>query len=139
VKSNSRDASDRKMNVVLWIIQVLLAIVFLFAGASKLIMSVEEMTKQIQMPGLFLRFIGVCEILGAFGLILPGLLRIRPELTPLAAAGLAIITAGATVVTLVGGLGAVAVIPFVVASLSGFVAYRRRQMTPHRAATRGSA
>jgi uncharacterized membrane protein YphA (DoxX/SURF4 family) len=111
MKSDSRE-SDRKMNIlyagskrsphpVLWIIQVLLAIVFLFAGTSKLIMSIEEMTKQIQMPGLFLRFIGVCEILGALGLILPGLLRIRPELTPLAAAaGLTIITAGATVVGL---------------------------------------
>ena len=80
------------MNVVLWIIQVLLALLFLFAGGMKLILPIEEMTKQMPMPGLFLRFIGVCEVLGALGLILPGLLRIRPGLTPLAAAGLVIIS-----------------------------------------------
>jgi uncharacterized membrane protein YphA (DoxX/SURF4 family) len=73
------------MRYVLWIVQALLAAVFLFAGASKFIMSVEEMTKDIHLPGLFLRFIGAVEILGAIGLILPSLLRIRPGLTPLAA------------------------------------------------------
>ena len=63
-------------------------------------MPIEEMTKEIAMPGGFLRFIGVVEVLGAIGLILPWLLRIRPNLTPLAAAGLVIIMIGATVVTL---------------------------------------
>ena len=55
------------------------------------------------MPGLFLRFIGLCEVLGALGLILPRLLGIRPGLTPLAATGLVIIMVGATVVTLMAG------------------------------------
>ena len=54
---------------------------------------------QIHLPGLFIKFIGVCEVLGALGLILPGLLRIRRGLTPLAAAGLVIILIGATVLT----------------------------------------
>jgi xanthine/uracil permease len=80
----------------------------------------------------------VCEILGAFGLILPGLLRIRPGLTPLAAAGLSIITIGATVITLVAGQGALALIPFVVALLSGFVAYSRWQMASHTGAAQES-
>ena len=71
------------MNIALWIVQALLALLFLFAGGMKLIMPIEEMTKQIPLPGLFLRFIAVCEVLGALGLILPGLLRIRPGLTPL--------------------------------------------------------
>lgn len=54
------------MNIALWIIQVLLALLFLFAGAMKLIMPIEEMTKQMPLaiPGLFLRFIGVVEVLG---------------------------------------------------------------------------
>ena len=123
--SPSIDTPSRKMNVLLWIIQGLLALIFLFAGGAKLVMPIEEMTKQMPLPGLFLRFIGVAEVLGAIGLILPGLLRIRPGLTPLAAAGLAIITVGATVVTLKTGGGALAVIPLVVALLSAFVAYSR--------------
>ena len=88
------------MNRALWVIQWLLAVLFLFAGGSKLILPVEEMTRQVPLPGAFLRFIGVAEILGAAGLILPGLLHIRPGLTPLAAGGLVVIMIGATAVTL---------------------------------------
>jgi len=117
---------------LLWIIQALLAFVFLFAGGAKLVMPIEEMTKQMPLPGLFLRFIGVAEVLGAIGLILPGLLRIRPGLTPLAAAGLAIITAGATVVTLKTGGGGLALIPLVVTFLSAFVAYSRWRLSSAR-------
>ena len=82
------------MNLALWILQVLLALLFLFAGGMKLIMPIEEMTQQIAMPGLFLRFIGVCEVLGGLGLVLPWLAGIRPGLTPLAAVGLVIIMVG---------------------------------------------
>ena len=128
MSSPSINTPSRKTAVLLWIIQGLLAVVFLFAGAMKFIIPIEEMTKQVPLPGLFLRFIGVAEVLGAIGLILPGLLRIRPGLTPLAAAGLSIITVGATVVTLMTGGGATALIPLVVALLSAFVAYRRWQI-----------
>ena len=91
------------MTYVLWIVQVLLAALFLFAGVMKLILPLDKMTGPVPVPGLFLRFIGVCETLGALGLILPGLFRIRPGLTPLAAAGLVIIMLGATVLNLRGG------------------------------------
>ncbi len=128
MSSPSTHTPSQKTAVLLWIIQGLLAVVFLFAGAMKFIIPIEEMTKQVPLPGLFLRFIGVAEVLGAIGLILPGLLRIRPGLTPLAAAGLSIITVGATVVTLMTGGGATALIPLVVALLSAFVAYRRWQI-----------
>ena len=128
MSSPSINTPSRKTAVLLWIIQGLLAVVFLFAGAMKFIIPIEEMTKQVPLPGLFLRFIGVAEVLGAIGLILPGLLRIRQGLTPLAAAGLSIITVGATVVTLMTGGGATALIPLVVAVLSAFVAYRRWQI-----------
>ena len=84
------------MNIALWVVQALLAALFLFAGGMKFVMSIEEMTKQVPLPGWFLHFIGVVEVLGALGLILPWLTRIRPGLTPLAAAGLAIIMIGAT-------------------------------------------
>jgi hypothetical protein len=65
-------------------------------------------------------------------LILPGLLRIRPGLTPLAAAGLVIIMSGATVLTLAGGDVALALIPLVVGLLAAFVAYGRWRLAPHR-------
>lgn len=120
------------MNIALWIIQVLLALLFLFAGGVKLILPIEEMTKQMPMPGLFLRFIGVCEVLGGLGLILPGLLRIRPALTPLAAAGLVIIMIGAVTITLTGMPISAAVFPLVVGLLSAFVAYGRWRLAPHR-------
>ena len=125
MSSASTQTPSQKTIVLLWIIQGLLALVFMFAGVMKFVMPIEEMTKQVPLPGLFLRFIGVAEVPGAIGLILPGLLRIRPGLTPLAAAGLAIITVGATVVTLMIGGGATALFPLVVALLSAFVAYSR--------------
>ena len=120
------------MNIALWIIQVLLSLLFLFAGSMKFVMPVEEMNRQapVVLPGLLLHFIGACEILGGLGLILPGLLHIKPGLTPLAAAGLAIITLGATVITLKGGAIAMAVFPFVVCLLSIFVAYSRWRVAP---------
>ncbi len=116
------------MTVSLWIIQGLLALLFLFAGSMKLIMPIEMMTAQmtVPLPGLFLKFIGVAEVAGAFGLILPGLLRIRPGLTPLAGACLGIIMIGATVVTLLGGDVAAALFPLVVGLLCAAVAYGRR-------------
>jgi uncharacterized membrane protein YphA (DoxX/SURF4 family) len=116
------------MNIALWVVQALLAALFLFAGGMKFVMSVEEMTKQIPLPGWFLHFIGVCEILGALGLILPWLTRIRPGLAPLAAAGLVIIMIGATVIVLMTDGIAMALIPLMVGLLAAFVAYGRRRV-----------
>src|ERR1700694_5737446 len=113
------------LNYVLWTIQVLLALLFLFAGVMKFVMPVAEMTKQMPLPAWFLWFIGVAETLGGLGLILPGLLRIRPGLTPLAAAGLVIIMIGATVITAMGGAVAPALVPLVVGVLAASVAYGR--------------
>jgi hypothetical protein len=122
------------MTYVLWTVQVLLALLFLFAGGAKLVLPAEALLKgPVALPVLFLRFIGVCEVLGAIGLILPGLLRIRPRLTPLAAGGLAIIMIGATVVNLMGEGSAVALITLVVGLLAAFVAYGRWRLIPHRA------
>jgi uncharacterized membrane protein YphA (DoxX/SURF4 family) len=115
------------MNLTLWIVQLLLAVLFLFAGGVKLVLPIEDMTKQmpIPIPGLFLRFIGVAEVLGGLGLILPWALRIRPGLTPLAAAGLFIIMIGAVVVTVITGQVVSALIPLVVGILCAFVAHGR--------------
>lgn len=120
------------MSYALWVVQVLLALLFLFAGGAKLVLPAEALKGPVPVPVVFLRFIGVCEVLGAIGLILPGLLRIWPVLTPLAAAGLMIIMIDATVVNVVGGGGAIALITLVLGLLAAFVAYGRRQFTPHR-------
>jgi DoxX-like protein len=121
------------MNTALWIVQGLLAALFLFAGVMKLVLPIEQLTAQVPMPGAFLRFIAVCEALGALGLILPGFLRIRPGLTPLAAAGLVIIMAGATIVTLATGPAAMALLPLATGLLAAFVAYGRWRLAPLRA------
>jgi uncharacterized membrane protein YphA (DoxX/SURF4 family) len=84
------------MHRLLWIVQALLAALFLFAGAMKLLLPLEMMTRQMPLPGWFLRFTGIAEVLGALGLILPGILRIRPGLTPVAAGGLTVVMLGAT-------------------------------------------
>ena len=87
------------MNIVLWILQVLLGVLFVWrrlqaGGADRH----DDSQMPTPMPGWFLRFIGVAELLGGLGLLVPGLLRIRPGLTPLATAGLVIIMAGATAI-----------------------------------------
>ena len=120
------------MNLALWIVQVLLALLYLFSGGLKLVLPLEKLTGPVALPGLFIRFIGVCEMLGALGLILPGLLRIRTGLTPLAAAGLVIIMIGATAITLMGGDVVTAAIPLVVGILAAFVAYGRWRLAPLR-------
>jgi uncharacterized membrane protein YphA (DoxX/SURF4 family) len=120
------------MNIALWIVQGLLAALFLFAGGIKLVMPIEEMLKQmpVPLPGWFLRFTGIVEVLGALGLILPWLLRIRPGLTPLAAAGLVIVMLGATAYNLAAGDIATALITLVIGLLCAFVAYGRWRLTP---------
>jgi len=125
------DAGARIMNILLWIVQALLSLFFIFAGVMKFLMPVAEMQKgaPVVFPGWFFHFIGACEILGAIGLILPALLRIKPGLTPLAAAGLCVITLGATIVTAMGSVP-MAAVPFVTCLLALFVAFGRWRLRP---------
>ena len=118
-----------RMNKALWVLQGLLAALFLFAGGMKLILPVEALAGPVPLPGPFLRFIGVAEVLGAVGLIVPALLGVRAGLTPLAAAGLAVIMIGATAISATAGLAAAAV-PFVTGLLAALVAYGRWRLAP---------
>jgi uncharacterized membrane protein YphA (DoxX/SURF4 family) len=120
------------MNRVLWVIQALLALIFLFAGGAKLAMPAAQLTAQTPLPATFLRFIAVMEILGGLGLVLPGILRIRVGLTPLAAAGLVMIMIGAVVVTIQTMGFATAALPFVTGLLALFVAWGRWRLRPLR-------
>ena len=123
------------MNVILWVLQVLLALLFLFAGGTKLILPISVLTQmqspnQVMLPGWFIRFIGVAEVLGGLGLVLPGLLRNRQYLTSLAALGLAIIMVGAVVITIMGDGVQMAIGPFVILLLLLFIAYARWRVRP---------
>ena len=126
------------MNRALWIVQGLLAALFVFAAAAKFVTPAEAMVRQMPVPlsVMFVKFIGVCELLGAAGLILPGLLGIRPGLTPLAAAGLVIIMIGAITITVMGGQAGQALFPAMVGLLAGFIAYGRWKLVPIGRATR---
>ena len=75
-------------------------------------------------------FIGVAEMLGGLGLVLPGLMRIRQGLTPLAASGLVIIMAGALVITLRTGPAKFAMTPLILGILLAFIAYGRWRLAP---------
>ena len=110
----------------LWVAQGLLAGLFLFAGVMKLVMPVEALTAQSSLPGGFLRFIGVAEVLGALGLILPGLFGIARRLTPLAAGGLVMIMTGATALSLAQSV-VLALFPLGTGVLAAFVTYGRTQ------------
>jgi len=128
---------SKKINALLWTLQALLAGLFLFTGVMKFVTPDEQLTAQSPLSAGFIHFIGVAEILGALGLVLPGLTGIQTRLTPLAASGLVIIMIGATVLTIKMGL--LALIPFVVGILSAFIAYGRWRLAPHRERSHASA
>lgn len=121
ISLSRRDRSTSR----LWIAQSVLAAIFLFAGGFKLVLPASVLAAQSHMPGEFIKFIGVCETLGALGLILPGLFHIQERLTPLAASGLVIVMIGAVVTTLLQGQGAAAILPAVVGVIATYVARGR--------------
>ena len=117
------------MNIVLWIIQILLALLFLFAGVTKLlpIIPMPPPPPGMWMPPMwFLKFIGLCEFLAALGLVLPGLFHRQQYLTVWAAIGLTIIMIGAVVVSVMAMGVAAGVFPLIVLLLCVLVAYGRR-------------
>jgi hypothetical protein len=131
-----RDTTPTTTHRALWIAQGLLAALFLFAGGMKLVVPLAQLAAMGPLPAAFMRFIGGVETLGALGLVLPGLTRVLPILTPLAAAGLVIVMTGAVVVTLAIGGGAGALVPFVVGVLAAAIAYGRWRVVPLHAAAR---
>jgi hypothetical protein len=119
------------MNIVLWIMQVVLAVVF-FAHGGFMVAPPADMVAMIdaQLTAPLRMFIGVAEILAAIGLIAPSLTRVLPKLTPLAAAGLMIIMVSATVLHLVRGEHQSALMTLVLLALATFVTYMRWNIRP---------
>ena len=119
-------------NYLLWTLQILLAALYFFAGGFKIVAAPEQMVASPADPiptpevVLFLRTIGAFEVLGAFGLILPGITGIRRHLTAIAAGCLAFIMLGAVVTSAVMMGAQAAIVPFVVGILDLVVFYGRR-------------
>ena len=124
-------SSAKIVNRLLWTAQSLAAVLFVFAGSMKFVIPAEKMQQgPIVLPIAFLHFIGVCECLGAFGLILPGLLHIRTSVTSLAAGGLTVIMAGATTVSILAMGASAAIVPAVVGIITGGIAFGRTRVVP---------
>lgn len=119
------------MNVVLWILQVLLAVAF-FAHGVLLLAPPPEIAAQMlaELPRWFWVFLGVAEVLAAIGLTLPGLTRIQPWLVTWAAIGVMIVMVSATVWHVVRNEISSGVITFVLLAMATFVAYGRARLLP---------
>ena len=119
------------MNILLWVLQVLLAVVFIAHGLL-LLMPPAEIAAQMVMslPRAFWVFLGVAEIAAAIGLTLPGLTRVMPWLVSWAAAGIMIVMISATGYHIVRGEISSAAVTFVLLIMATFLAYERSQVLP---------
>ena len=122
------------MNVVLWIVQVLLAIAFFAHGLLFLFPPPEiAALMNASLPRWFQLFLGVAEVLAGIGLTLPGLTRILPWLVAWAAVGVMIVSASATVYHLMRREWSSAAVTLVLLAMATFVAYMRQRVLPLRA------
>ena len=119
------------MNIVLWIVQVLLAAAFLAHGLLFLVPPAEiAVQMNASMPRWFQLFLGVAEVLAAVGLTLPGLTRIMPWLVAWAAGGIMIVMVSATVFHLMRGENSSAAVTLLLLVMATFVAYMRHRVLP---------
>ena len=134
VAHSAAPARRTALHVTLWVAQVLLAAMFVMSGLMKLSQPIDALAASLpwvtSVPAMLVRFIGLAELAGALGLLLPSLTRIQPRLTALAALGLAV------VMLLAAGFhatrGETAMIPMnaVLALVALFVAWGRGKAVP---------
>ena len=126
--------TGKGMHAGLWVGQILLALLFVGAGLAKALTPMAELGVRLpytqDLPSMLVRFIGVSEVAGAIGLVLPALARVRPHLTPLAAAGLATVMVLATLFHLMRGEFSAMPMTAVLATLAGVVAWGRFSKAP---------
>jgi putative oxidoreductase len=131
---SSASSGDTILQIGLWTAQILLALTFAFTGTGSLMRPIADLAAVAVWPGevpvAFVRLIGAAELMGALGLILPSLTRIRPSLTPLAAAGLAGVMFLAASYNLVHGRWPAVALNLVLGSLAVFVAWGRSRRLP---------
>jgi putative oxidoreductase len=130
-KNTEAGTSSRALNIALWILQVLLAAAYLAHGWMMVSPPAELVAMMNAQLGVGLRlFIGLAELLAAVGLILPGVTRILPWLTSLAAAGLMIVMGSATILHVFRGESGSAISTVVLFVLVTIVAYTRWKVQP---------
>lgn len=126
--------SPRGLHATLWTTQVVLAALFGMAGVMKSTVPLTELAKTLawtaDVPGPLVRFIGAAELVGAIGLLVPALLRIRPVLTPLAGIGLTIVMLLAAAFHAMRGEFALLGMPIVLGALAAFTAWGRLRPVP---------
>lgn len=128
--------NSKKLNVALWILQGFLALFLgLASGAPKLFLPAEMLPMPIPLSQTYLWFVGTMEVLGALGMILPGVTHVSPGLTPLAAVGIVLLTICAAVYQVMAGQPESAVFALGIGALAAVVGYCRWQVIP----LRGSA
>lgn len=122
------------LHIILWVVQVLLAILFLLAGYTHAIVPIEQAAASApwiaDVPAALARFIGVAELAGAIGLVVPAATRIAPRLTPLAAVGLGLVMVLAAPFHLMRAEVSVVPINLVIGALAFFVAWGRYRKAP---------
>lgn len=127
-------STRRGLHFGLWAAQVLVAGVFLMAGSMKLTAPVEAL--QAQMPwvkgalGGAVRFIGLAEVLGGLGLLLPAATRIVPVLTPVAASGLTVVMGLATITHITRGEFEMIPVTLTIGAAAVFIAWGRFAKAP---------
>jgi putative oxidoreductase len=122
------------MKIVLWVLQVLLAVFFLMTGIQKVMQPISALAPMMgwvtAVPEGLVRFVGVAEVLGALGLVLPSLTKIQPRLTVWAAIGLVVVMVLAMVFHVTRGEFGNLVFNAVLAALAAVVAFGRSRIAP---------
>ena len=121
--------SSKVLNIALWAAQIFLALVFFITGAAKSLLPMENLNELIpwtkDFSSIIVRLIGLSEIIGSAGLILPSLLRIKPQLTSLASIGVAVVMLLATIFNISIGETTVIGLNILLFLLATFVAWGR--------------
>ena len=127
---------NKGANITAWILQILLGGMFIMTGAMKTFTPIEQLAASLpwaaDVPATLVKFIGLAELLGGLGLILPSLLKIKTKLTPIAAIGIVLIMVFASIFHISRGETGVIGMNLILAALAGVVAWLRLKKAPLR-------
>jgi len=134
VEGKPKGDTQRGVNVMLWIMQALLALVFLYTGVMKLVAPIDTMAQSMawvaEVPAGLVRFIGLCEVAGAIGIFLPAATHIAPKLTPLSGLGFVSLMVLASLFHIARAEYPVLIITLSLGVLSALVAWGRYRTVP---------
>ncbi|GEM48678.1 DoxX family protein [Deinococcus cellulosilyticus] len=130
----SRPQTSKALHITLWVLQILLAAMFVMTGLMKLAMPVSQLAGQLpwvtSVPEFLVRFIGLAELAGGLGLILPAASRIQPRLTGFAALGLVLVMVLASGFHLTRGEGMMVPMNLIIAAIAAVIAWGRLVKAP---------